>query len=73
MASHVKLKMRQFWKWLDDGQTEEAVKAWVDDRCSKGGLDLDVVKSKNEHACCNRTFENMSRNETHLRMGLVSP
>ena len=53
MASRVNPKMRQFWKWLDDGQTEEAMKAWVDDRCSKGGLDLDVVKSKNEHACCN--------------------
>jgi hypothetical protein len=53
MASRVNPKMRQFWKWLDDGQTEEAVKTWVDDRCSNGGLDLDVVKSKNEHACCN--------------------
>ena len=45
MASRVNPKMRQFWKWLDDGETEEAVKAWVDDRLFegmvkwKGGLD----------------------------------
>ena len=46
MASCVKPKMRQFWKWLNDGQTEEAV--------------ISITNMGMHVAICSRAFDNHS-------------
>ena len=46
MASRVKPKMRQFWKWLDDGPPEEAV--------------ISIAKMGMHVAICSRAFDNHS-------------